>query len=59
MKCRSDDEIRSVRYLTQKIKYNLTLQNDILKCAKKLRSYDNLFTNLGNYLLSEYLALNL
>lgn len=53
MKCRSDDEIRSVRYLIQKIKYNLILQNDILKCAKKLSTNDNLFTNLGNYLLLE------
>lgn len=31
-------------YLIQKLKYNLRLQNDVLKRAKKSRSIDNLFT---------------
>lgn len=38
MKCRFEDEIMSEGNLIQKLKYNLSLQNDILKCAKKLRS---------------------
>lgn len=50
MKCRFDDEIMSERNLIQKLKYNLCLQNEILEYAKKIRSNDNLFTNLGIFL---------
>lgn len=50
MKCRFDNEIMSERNLIQVLKYNLCLQNDILNHAKKFRSYNNMFTNLGNYL---------
>lgn len=55
MKCRFDNEIMSERNLIQKLKYNLCLQNDILKHAKKFRSNNNMFTNLGNYLLMNIL----
>lgn len=50
MKCRFDDEIMSEENLIQKLKNNLSLQNDILICAMKLRFNDNLFTYLGYYL---------
>lgn len=37
-------------YFIEKLKYNLRLQNDGEKWAKKFRSKYNLFTNLRNYL---------
>lgn len=37
-------------YFIEKVKYNLRLQNDGEKWAKKFRSKNNLFTNLRNYL---------
>lgn len=37
-------------YFIEKLKYNLRLQNDGEKWAKKFRSKNNLFTNLRNYL---------
>lgn len=50
IKCGFDDEIMSEGNLIQKLKYNLILQNYIVKCARKLRSNDNLFTNFENNL---------
>lgn len=40
--CRAETLYRS--------KYNLSLQNDVLKCANNFKSNDNMFTKLGNYL---------
>lgn len=40
----------SGRNFIQKLKHNLSLQNDVLKCIKKYKSQDNMFNNLENYL---------
>lgn len=50
IKCGFDNEIMSEGNRIQKLKYNLILQNYIVKCARKLRSNDNLFTNFENNL---------